>query len=74
MPIKDGRLAGVCDIGGGGSNSKHGEDVSGASSPTILKSRPGNWGENGPVFPRLDKAKVWKRCWQRIIYSGENQC
>ena len=43
VPIKDGRLADLSDIGGGGSNSEHGEGVSAASSPTIVKSRPWNW-------------------------------
>ena len=40
MPIKDGRLADLCDSGssGCGSNSELGED-----SPTVLKSRPWNW-------------------------------
>ena len=41
VPIKDGRLADLCDTAssGCGSNSELGEDV----SPTIVKSRPWNW-------------------------------
>lgn len=42
MPIKDGRLADLCDSGGsivGGGNSELGEDF----SPTVAKSRPWNW-------------------------------
>ena len=41
VPIKDGRLADLCDSGGSGcgSNSELGEDV----SPTIMRSRPWNW-------------------------------
>ena len=43
MPIKDGRLADLCDGGssgyGGGGDSEFGEDI----SPTIVKSRPWNW-------------------------------
>ena len=41
MPIKDGRLADLCDTGGSGcgGNGELGEDV----SPSIVKSRPWNW-------------------------------
>ena len=40
MPIKDRRLADLCDGGssGCGDNSEIGED-----SPTVVKSRPWNW-------------------------------
>ena len=41
VPIKDGRLADLCDSGGSGcgGNNELGED----SSPTVVKSRPWNW-------------------------------
>ena len=42
VPIKDGRLADLCDSAAA-SNSEPGEGVSAASSPTIVKSRPWNW-------------------------------
>ena len=45
VPIKDGRLADLCDSGssGGGSGSVLGEGASAASNTTIVKSRPWNW-------------------------------
>jgi cysteine protease ATG4 len=49
VPIKDGRLADLCDTdgsgggGGGGCNNEPSEGLSAASSPTTVKSRPWNW-------------------------------